>query len=569
MTPIVGSFVSWKELYNDAPLTLQQICDLLQEFNLTDMVESVAKLNFYISNVIRNDINSQIKLLRHLLPKEIYEKAEEIAKQSNYDRTFFMKHQFLFLLRLLMSFHSQTGKKVEENVESFSRILFSVTSHIEWEMEKIAGGHMSRATSWAKILPKLIRNHWINHSVDYARRLIYAWQIYMKIAPTIDENKYNRFENLYMNAIGLTPVEFIKSGFLIVAHYERLLMSSDPRLISRDFRITPSYFDKILDEPNRIAQKAFKYMEHPISQEKKISKPYDVLDLYKHPIVRFSDDSIMAFDLDCLQWKVTDGVFWEVFDKVDKDEKWFMNSYWGDVCHKNIIEYLTEIVKFEKQGDSIVFIEEDKTSKHRQVDAIIYFKKKLFLFEITIRGLKINTLQKATPKIMMDDLDEMLLTPDPHREHSSGKLIQIDECLKAIRQGMYRNALPREAENAEVIPVLIVLGNFPVSRYMGQMIEKTIERKRGIELSSEVVEKTLYLSAEDVDIILWAVENNLKSLDDLLGSYLTHRFDDGLLIFAQEFLKLELGRSSFAKEVFNEFRREISMFFYGEPWNKT
>jgi|GEM_PF-6786543 len=511
MTPIVGSFVSWKELYNDAPLTLQQICDSLQEFHLTDMVESVAKFNFYISNVIRNDINLQTELLKHLLPKEIYEKAKEIAKQSNYDRVFLMRHQFLYLLRLLMSFNSQTGKKVKEDIEGFGRILFSVTSHIEWEMEKIAGAHMSRATSWAKILPKLIRNHWINRPVDYARRLINAWQIYIKIAPTMDENRYNRFENLFKKNIGLTPVEFIKSGFLIVAHYSRLLMSSDPHLISRDFRIYPAYFSKILNEPNRIAQKVLNYLEHPISQEKKIPEPYDILDLYKYPIIRFSDDSIMPIDLDCLQWKVTDGVFWEVFNKVDNDEKWFMNSYWGDVCHKNIIEYLTEIVKFEKQRDSIIFIEEDETSRHRQVDAIIYLRKKLFLFEITIRGLKMNTLQKASPQIMMDDLDEILLTPDPHRERSSGKLIQINECLKAIRQGIYRNVLPREAENAEVIPVLIVLGTFPVSRYMGQMIDKTIERKRDVELSKEVMKKTLFLNAEDIDIILWAVENNLKS----------------------------------------------------------
>jgi len=97
---------------------------------------------------------------------------------------------------------------------------------------------------------------------------------------------------------------------------------------------------------------------------------------------------------------------------------------------------------------------------------------------------------------------------------------------------------------------------------MGQMIATSIENRRDIELSQEIIDKTLFLKVEDIDTILWAVENDKLSLDTLLDSYTKQRFDNEFTYFVQSFHKLELGRSSFAEKVFDEFRKEIAQFFF-------
>ncbi len=561
MTPAVGSFVSYKDLYDEPAPTLPEICNNLEKYEFWEMVESIAKLNFHISYVMnRHDAKLQLMILKNLLPEKIYKKAESLHGKTNYMRVYFTRHQFLYLLRLLMSCRFHDGMKIKEDIESYCKILFSVTDHIEREMEKVAGANVSKKTGLAKIIPTFIRNHWLNHEVDYARRLVDIWQIYTRIAPTLRD--YDKFLNLFKNTIDLVPIEFVKAGMLIGAHYTSLLMSPDPVKIDKEFRITSAYFSKITDEANKIVRKVVKYLRYPATNEKGIPNPYDVIDIYEHPILEFSDSSIMPLDLDCLNWKITDGIFWQVFDKVDDKEKRFLNTFWGEACHKNIMEYIQEIVTIQNRKNEVILVEETQKIKHRQVDAIIYYKGKLLLFEITIRGFKIKTLRKASRQSFLDELDEILLTPHPNREHSSGKMIQINECLERIREGSYSNLLPREAQDAEAIPVLIMSGTFPISPFMGQMIATSIENRRDIELSQEIIDKTLFLKVEDIDTILWAVENDKLSLDTLLDSYTKQRFDNEFTYFVQSFHKLELGRSSFAEKVFDEFRKEIAQFFF-------
>jgi hypothetical protein len=199
----------------------------------------------------------------------------------------------------------------------------------------------------------------------------------------------------------------------------------------------------------------------------------------------------------------------------------------------------------------------------------VYINSHLFLFEISLRGLPVNTILTAEPPQILARLDDLLLNPDPQKKHSSGKCIQFQETIQAIRDGKYDQYLPKEAKSCEFIPILVVLGNMPINIFLKELIDQVFDRKSDQKLLKEIQSNLLILNPFDIDALLWAVETPIANFDNLLLQYKTYRFRDDFTRFVQKFWRTEINTSSKGQKSFYDLKNQLGEFLFGEPLRRS
>jgi hypothetical protein len=264
---------------------------------------------------------------------------------------------------------------------------------------------------------------------------------------------------------------------------------------------------------------------------------------------------------------LTDGIYWELFDKINKNEGNFLKAFWGKVFHQYVISMLRKVNDIECHRRDTLYreLEGKPHTGSSQADLILYCSGKLMIFEITIRWLRIETILKADPELLKNELVSLLLERDPNRKKSSGKLLQISQTLECIKTGNYGNDLKRVAENAEIIPVVITLGNLNVSPLLGKIIEDIINNKRLPKYIQKIINSCIFLNIADIDTLLWAVEENITPLAELLSAYQSRRFSDYFTNYVQEFYKKDLWPSSEGKQAIAEIQKEADFIFFDKP----
>jgi len=485
-TPIdkcIARYVTYQEIYKDTGKVENNenlFFKEISEFDFNDTLQSLAKLNYLLSEGYHQRNPDELRYIAQLFSGELKERLWNFWNS----RKIFYRQQILALIKtnIVKNDERKNKKLVQEDLETFARVMFRVTDFTESdriEKERRAGSKEERR----KIMfGTLCRNIHFNSTHRFENILPRYWTIYfecMREAEKLYATQIFPMAGEFRKATGLDMELFIFLTFGLYSHYrtlEKSILTSKPG----KFLIGKQYFQNLKPRFRKKAKRIFSIIAH---SKRGYKKEFELVDtkgsfyynfqpFWRKPFYELDKNAYLLLDPEYLQEKITFGIYGQISDyyvalhkganaeaKREIDRKRFaLNSFTGrclEIYVKNLLRRmyptqppLTRRLFWEGQNDST-----------GGVDFIIHYPDCLIFIEVTISGIRHNTILAANLDKIEKEIKQIFFSAENRK--SKGKVVQLNDAINSFTNGRLSSLGIDTKTIKQIYPILVLEKGIP------------------------------------------------------------------------------------------------------------
>lgn len=501
------AYVTYSELFPSEINSYNIIQNEFSKYIQKDIVQSICKINYIISHKYSGKIEDVG------VAKDLLKQTEVNLDIFGKNRKFFSRQQLLSNIKLaiLFSKDGSLGELVKNNIGTVTKLCFRITDFLESGQEKVSKTNQN--------LTRLIiaRNIFFNESIDFVMglsRYNYIFNIIGKQIKYKFKNKKITLNKLFKIITGVSYDFYQAIGFTIWGFYDdnnfdKRLEKPEEFVLSKTYfkncnQFTRKNFSKVI---NLISNDFRGFESELTSSEIKNAEFYSFQSFYRSPLIR-DDRTFYLIDSTYLQHRLTDGVFWHIFDnQKTNDTKRSVKSYWGKLFER----YVLDLCLHTYNGTDRVIseIENDKGLNDETfgVDIILNYGDTLILIEVTTQRVPYNLWISLDEDKTKNYLRKLLIRGD-----SRGKASQLYELFSDIKRNNFTLKDIDLTKIKRVIPIVVFEELLPMHIGIWQLYLDVLEEAG---FSKEFTDELIMWSVEDLEHILGIVEKGTTIPDTI------------------------------------------------------
>ena len=539
-TPInkyIARYVTYQEIYkstdkveNNENLFFKEI----SEFDFNDTLQSLAKLNYLLSEGYHQRNPDELRYIEQLFTGELRKRLWHFWNT----RKIFYRQQMLALIKtnIVKNDERKNKKLVQEDLETFARVMFRVTDFTESdriERERRAGSKEERR----KIMfGTLCRNIHFNSTHRFENILPRYWTIYfecMREAEKLYATQIFPMAGEFRKATGLDMELFIFLTFGLYSHYRTLEKSI---LISKPgrFLIGKLYFRNLKPRFRKMAKRIFSIVAHSKRGLKKEfelvntrgSFYYNFQPFWRRPFYELDKNAYLLLDPEYLQEKITFGIYGQISDyyaalrkgasaeaKREIDRKRFaLNAFTGR-CLEIYVRNLLRRRYPSLPGLAPRLFSEIDGDATGGVDFIVHYPDCLIFIEVTISSIRHNTILTADFDKIGKEIKQIFFSAKNRK--SKGKVLQLNDGINSFKKGRLNGLGIAPKTIKEIYPILVLEKGIPTipsifARYLDWIKEK--------KLLQGYLDNFIFIDLEELEFVESLVSKGV-AFPDLLERY--------------------------------------------------
>lgn len=488
-TPIdksIGEYVTYREIYegtdkieNNEGLFFKEI----SEFDFNDVLQSLGKLNYLLSEGYRQKNPEELIYVDQLFSGELRKRLRNFWRLG---RKIFYRQQLLGLIKanIIKNDERKDKKLVGKDLEGFGRVMFRVTDFTESDLIEKATRAKSEEERKKINIGILCRNIHFNSTHHFGNILPRYWTIYfecMKEAKRLYPGQTFPIARKFRKVTGLDLEVFI---FLAFGLYGRYLTAEKSILMGKqgEFLIGNQYFQNLKPRVRKRAKRIFSILacskrdfkkEFESEDRKGGSFYYNFQPFWRKPFYKLNKNAYFLLDPEYLQEKITFGIYGEINDyylrcrekvcnrkkqKIDK-KRTALNAFTGrclEIYVKNLLKRmypthpsLARRLFWEGQGDST-----------GGVDFIVYYPTSLVFIEVTISGIRHNTVLTGDFAEIEKEIRQIFFSAENRK--SKGKVVQLNDAINSFKKGDLAGLKIDPRTIKQFYPVLVLEKGVPI-----------------------------------------------------------------------------------------------------------
>lgn len=396
-------------------------------------------------------ISYQSGLVSSLLSSDLRHPVLNLMRQQN--RVFFSQKTLLGITKLALAFaKSDPHSKLSFDVHHMTTTYLELSDHID------VGMSIQNSTNPLEEITKFFVQN-ISHGTgaDFVEMFTRVWTILHSVPSDEDFIKkgYVHPTQLFNESAKVLFEETISVGFGLVARYlqqRKDALPSDMPFAVRDYfeptKLPHSTVDKVIERMVLIEKDIVKMKREDVLEPHYF---YDFSALSQKPLVDFGNGYIVPINYSLLQWRVSEGLFWDAFQAVsDKDKDQFYQEF-GQYFQRWVEGLFLKAFPDMRPLGRRLWIEPKQNDQAPAVDLIVSYPGAYIFVEVT--GSRFEYIQSeihGSPKVIEKDLEKMLY----------GEVEQLHKAIDYFRNGGLNLDGQKWAGEA-IYPVLITYGTVP------------------------------------------------------------------------------------------------------------
>lgn len=405
------------------------LIEKLKKYNATELIQVLAKLNLTFG-----DVHHKFKSIEKKMAKDLYKGKvlDEINSLLNRQRVLFLRPQLLTLIKLVILHHDDSrSQNVWENLEELGQIFIMINDLLESDAKNIR----DKEEETKKIFASAIRSFYFFKSQQF-RYLIARYNLLFFSYPSKISDKSFSIIDKYKEFTGIDIKLFMYISISIYSFFQKAIRHvADYQKWPQRYLLNENYFKTISKEIKKEIKNILKLLSEDLSSFKKtmVETKYDIDNTFfsfitfrKKPLLRL-DDLYLLLDIGYLQDKLTSGIYWEVFNKLEDDEeKNKFASIWGQIFEIYVFDNLKRCFGDSKR----LFFENDK--RKQQIDAIIYYPDSLIFIEVTSKKIRPTTVVSGDYEKYISEISDLFFGGE---KSEKGKLTQLFSEINRFKNG--------------------------------------------------------------------------------------------------------------------------------------
>ena len=495
----------------DFSSNLDLLIEKLKKFNAIELIQVFAKLNLTFG-----DTHHKFKAIEKKMAKDLYKGKvlEEISNLLNKQRKLFLRSQLLSLIKLIILNQDDSGKQnVEKNLKELGQIFIIMNDLLELDTKSFK----DKEEETKKIYSSAIRSYSFSKSQQF-RYLIARYNLlFFRYASKISDKSFS-ITDKYKEFTGIDIKLFMYISISIYAFFQKSIRHvEDYQTWPQKYLLSENYFKTTSKEVKKEIKNILELMSEDISRFKRDMEEtrYDIDNTYfsfitfkKKPLLRL-DDLYLLFDIDYLQDRLTSGIYWEIFNKLEDDkEKNKFASIWGRIFEF----YVFDILERCFGGSKRLFFENDK--RKQRIDAIIYYPDSLIFIEVTSKKIRPTTLTSGDYDKYISEISDLFFGGE---KSEKGKLTQLLGEIDRFKNGEIELNGIDSSSIKNYYPV-IIFEDSPVSLPFFKYEDIFVEKMKNKEML-DYMKRLQLLNIEELEM-LEPLINSGQSFKDLLNKKL-------------------------------------------------
>ncbi len=455
----IGVYVSYKEIYKDTNQIKNNEKLFFEEiikFDFYDALQSLAKLHYMLSEGYYRRNPEELIYVDQLFTGVPRQRLENFWYMEG--RKLFFRQQMLALIKtnIVKNDKKKSKKLVGSDLDSFGRFIFRVTDLAENDFFQKESKAASQEEKTKIRLGNLTRNLHFNSTQQFRYLLPRYWTIYFECIKEVEglhPKEIFPIVHKFKKITGLNLELFIFLSFGLLAHY---LRSDKSVLIKKpnEFLIGKQYFRNLKPNIREEAKKIFCILAHSkrefkIEDEKGSSFYFNFQPFWRRPFFKLNDSTYFLLDNEYLQEKATFGIYGVINDyllekirgtrgeekEATKRQRNILNAFTGrcfEVYVKSLLKRLYSSLSSRSLLTSRLFSEMEGNPTGG-VDFIVHYPNSLIFIEVTISGIRHNTILKADLGRVDKEIQQMFFSAQNRK--SKGKIVQLNDAINKFKGG--------------------------------------------------------------------------------------------------------------------------------------
>jgi hypothetical protein len=488
-TPIdksIAEYVTYQEIYegtdkieNNEKLFFKEI----SEFDFNDAFQSLAKLNYLLSEGYHQKNPEELIYVDQLFSGELRKRLKNFWHLG---RKIFYRQQLLGLIKtnIVKNDKRKDKKLVGKDLEAFARVMFRVTDFTESdriEKERRAKSEKERE----KIrLGTYCRNIHFNSTHRFGNLLPRYWTIYfecIKEAERLYPGQTFPIAREFRKVTGLDLELFILLAFGL---YGRYLTVGKSVLMGKrgEFLIDNRYFQNLKPKVRKGAKRIFSILadskrgfkkEFESEDRKGGSFYYNFQPFWRKPFYKLNENAYFLLDPEYFQEKITFGIYGQISDyyaalykganaetKKEIDRKRFaLNAFTGR-CLEIYVGNLLKRLYPSHPALACRLFSEMEGHPTGGVDFIVYYPTSLVFIEVTISGIRHNTVLTGDFAEIEKEIRQIFFSAENRK--SKGKVVQLNDAINSFKKGGLGGLKIDPKTIKQFYPVLVLEKGIPI-----------------------------------------------------------------------------------------------------------
>ncbi len=468
---MIKTYLTWQEVYpSSPPPTLDELLGMVRQFNCSDILQSLAKLNIVFSRVYRGGAKLPVELFKSLFEADAFQRIVD-AKTSR-DAVIPYRPAIIFLEKLaLLHALAEGGETVATKPLDFGKLIIGATEHAEGP--HFADARLESAADAEKkeiLAGTFFRNLIFNGMEDFSNQVARYWAMLTLYPPGIKEQLPDEFFDLdtfFLTETGMEPELYLMFAFSIFGHYIRP-GPADVLTDAANFPIGATYLKNIRPE---LHEKAARFMgiftrDRPtfrdaLAMERPIANAggYDARFIFESPLYKAETGVHFPLDLDLLGDQATKGLYWKAFDLLRisrRDQYLRFKTWWGRLFEWHIRSVLESYLPGKSKLDKRLYVEGE--DGFNGADFVIHDGDGIVVIEATTSGVPLTKIVDGAGKDIFSSLEKFLF----ETEHGDkGKVVQLADFIEGFKTGRNRVGDIDPAAIRTICPVIISEQGFP------------------------------------------------------------------------------------------------------------
>lgn len=367
MTPFLGQFVEFSQIYNEKVPSLEQIGKYFRSINTSHLLQLLGKMNIVVWKT-KGNIEDSKEFQEHLIKllfsetdkKIIFELLNQNSKKKI--RTLvFHRHQLLLAIKLtLLNPENKEGIKLDEAKVGLGKYLLAISEHLTPPESPITKGIPQHDFEYVR--REITRLQYFGHDSYFPHSLPRSLTMWLNLPKTeefvrmLEENSVSLdVEAEFLDEVGITIEEFITLGVANIIDLHRLDLHTDNPY---EFMLQPKKLWSATQLPPAKQQIVAKFYGQDASDFSRTNELYieqmlngndvfenNFLPLIYRPIININEDISIISDPQYLEEWIVSGVYWILLrrfrsNSVKANE---LSKYFGLLHQEYIRQILTTL----------------------------------------------------------------------------------------------------------------------------------------------------------------------------------------------------------------------------------
>lgn len=399
----VGLYLVYEELWPRGKNSFEIVQDILSDFEPLDLILTLSKIGVIMRDSFYKPVDREEQGLIGVLLNSVERKKVGFWMQSGRRIKFIVRQSLLAAIQIaiLQSHNEKKRHPVAGNTHKLGEALLRLNSFLEKDFQIRQSSSLDERRVVAAMALRMIM---FNHRLSVGPSIGRYWAIIKKGLPAVKikyQNQYFDMEGVFNKLFNFTFEQMLGQVFAIWGHYSNKgfdQILNDPK----EFLLGEGYFKYLNPEARSKSKAVFDYLGIDLSGlckivEKEISNfslpnHYAFSAFWDHPVLSIGKGAFFPIDLLFLESKMTQGVYWSLFNKFLKENETekmdLLRETFGHAIEWYAGQHLEEAVG-KTSNQRYLWLEWNGDVEG--VDAVVRENDTLFLIEITSSGLTYRT----------------------------------------------------------------------------------------------------------------------------------------------------------------------------------